>query len=127
MSRIAKDPRVAPPALLGFLADTLADVAARIERIEALAADMLVSRPRDDDRMIAFQDLDAIRQTVEDLARIAAAAGRGDEHEGPHLATELRLGTLRDSLLSGRHPGEGGRAPESRRAPGIVEFFPIDD
>jgi hypothetical protein len=126
MSEGVHDAGIAPSALFSFVATTLADVARRIERIEAHAADMLATSPRDVDRMIVLQDLDAIRQTVEDVERVALAAGPGGRWESASLVTELRLAELRERLLMGLPDGKEGGDTAERPAAGRVEFFPID-
>jgi hypothetical protein len=126
MSEGIHDAGIAPSALFSFVATTLADVARRIERIEAHAADMLATLPRDADRMVVLQDLDAIRQTVEDVARVALAAGPGGRRESASLVTELRLAELRERLLKGLPDGKGGGDTAERPAAGRVELFQID-
>lgn len=107
--------------VLGFVAAGLGGLPHRIGRIEALAAPLAKAAPRDGELRVALQDLDHIRQTVEDLARLATTAGTGDSHSAATLAATLRLEALRNLLVgSGQDEMTGAKAD---KGPGRIEFF----
>ncbi len=97
--------------VFGFLADTLGEVARRIERLEVHAADMIGNAPQRPELLVVLQDFDLIRQMIEDTAELSAAAGRGRGRL--QLAAGLRLRALRDRLLHGPEV-----APTTSSAPG---------
>jgi hypothetical protein len=119
--------RLLPSALFGFLAETLDDVARRIEVVEAHAAGIVAGQAQPDPkRVMVLQDLDLIRQMAQDAARIARAARRGDGARRADLAAELHLSALRDRLLdTGRR---GAADPDGRASDGngMVELFSLD-
>jgi hypothetical protein len=113
-------------AVFRFLSETLDGLGPRIERIEAHAAHMVAASPGDRDRMVALQDLDLIRQVIEDLSRLAGLAGMEPPVGRPALHAALKLAALRDALFQGT--GSGG-APENATpggSSGLVEFFPSE-
>jgi hypothetical protein len=107
--------------VLGFVAAGLGGLPHRIGRIEALAAPLAKAAPRDGELRVALQDLDHIRQTVEDLARLATQAGTGDSHSAAALASTLRLEALRN-LLVGSEQDEAAGA-KTDKGQGRIEFF----
>jgi len=119
-----KEDRLLPQAVFGFLAETLRDVARRIEGVEAHAAGAIGPRSlHDSARMMALQDLDLIRQMAEDAARIAEAARQDESGLRSDLAAQLRLSMLRDRL-----PGAEARdtSDPARAGPDVgggVELF----
>jgi hypothetical protein len=119
-----EEDRLLPSAVFGFLAETLDDVARRVEGIEAHASGLVAAQAQPDPgRVMVLQDLDLIRQMAEDAARIARAAWRADGAQRADLAAELRLSALRERLLAtGRRGGAdpGGRASDGN---GLVELF----
>ncbi len=124
-----QDPRsteqLSPAAVLAILAEALRDIPDRIAEIEVHAEALAATAPGDARVRVAIQDLDLIRQTIDDLARLAAAAGDGDG-QGAHsgrLAETLRLGALRNRL-PGRTPA-GGPDLEDQGDPGEVDFFAV--
>jgi hypothetical protein len=108
-------------ALFAFLADTLADAARRIERLEAHATDMIGASPRRAELLVVLQDFDLVRQMIEDAAGLSAAAARDGAHPRQRLAATLRLGALRDRLLHG--PEAGGDGPSRSEGNGKVDLF----
>jgi hypothetical protein len=123
MTGASRDTRGEAAAVLGFVAARLGALGPRIERIEAHAAHMVAASPGDRERMMALQDLDLIRQELEDLARLSDAAGRAPAAGGAALGSVLKLAALRDGLA---HRTEGAAGPPdpgggSPAAP--AEFF----
>jgi hypothetical protein len=116
--------RVPATAVLGFLAETLGDLARRVEAVEAHVAGVIdpVSAP-DRVRVMALQDLDLVRQMAEDAARIAEIAGRSDGELRAELARGLRLSVLRDRLSHLGTPADGDRGGRAAEADGRVELF----
>lgn len=107
--------------VLNFVAAGLGGLPHRIGRIEALAAPLALAAPRDAELRVALQDLDHIRQTVEDLARLATEAGTGGSHSAVTLAATLRLEALRDLLIGSGQ--DGAAAPRNGPGSGRIEFF----
>jgi hypothetical protein len=111
-------------ALFAFLAETLEDAARRIERLEAHAADMIGAAPQRSGLLVALQDIDLVRQIVEDVAGLSAAAARDGAHKRQRLAATLRLEALRNRLL---HDAEaGGDAGSRNDSKGKVDLFGED-
>lgn len=116
--------RISAVEVLGFLAKALGGLPHRIGRIEALAAPLARSTSLADEPRIALQDLDHIRQTVEDLARLAAEAGTRESHSTVALASTLRLEALRNLLAgSGQDVMTEPKAETDRGRAGRIEFF----
>lgn len=107
--------------VLSFVASSLGSLPHRIGRIEALAAPLAKAAPRDAELRVALQDLDHIRQTVEDLARLATKAGAGELHSAATLASTLRLEALRNLLVGSEQDEVAGAKAE--KGPGRIEFF----
>jgi hypothetical protein len=110
-------------AVLAFLTETLADLASRIAEVEAHAADLVGSAVPEARRMVALQDLDLIRQTIEDAGRVAKAALMPASPGLDGLAATIRLETMRRRLLHGS--AEGGQAVDVRgtASAGRVDLF----
>lgn len=113
-------------AILRFLAETLDDLGPRIERIEAHAAQLVAASPGDRDRMVALQDLDLIRQVIEDLSRLAGLAGDDPRAQRRDLHATLKLAALRDTLFAARGSTGADDTPgtAAEGVSGSVEFFP---
>jgi hypothetical protein len=108
-------------ALFTFLADTLGDAARRIERLEVHAADMIGASPQSSELLVVLQDFDLVRQMIEDVAGLSAAAARDGAHRRQRLAATLRLKALRDRLLHG--PEAGGEDAGAGGGNGKVDLF----
>jgi hypothetical protein len=116
--------QLSPATVLAILAEALSDIPDRIADIEVHAEALAATAPGDARVRVAIQDLDLIRQTIEDLARLAAAAAGDGDGKGAHsarLAETLRLGALR-SRLPGR-AAAGAPGPADLGDPGEVDFF----
>jgi hypothetical protein len=107
------------PAPVRFLAQELSRLPERIAAIEAVVSDLALRAPPDAATRIALQDLDHLRQTVEDLARLSMAAADDTATTG-HLAEELRLHDLKERLLGTLVPS---RPATVERNGGIVDLF----
>lgn len=107
--------------VLSFVAEGLGSLPYRIGRIEALAAPLASAAPRDGELRVALQDLDHIRQIVEDLARLATEAGTNEKHSAVSLASTLRLEALRDLFLGSGTDTMSG--PRTGKETGRIEFF----
>lgn len=116
--------RLPATVVLGFLSETLGELARRVERVEAHVAS-LIDRKAVQDRagMMALQDLDLVRQTAEDAARIAEIACKHDGGERAGLMGSIRLASLRDGLASTTMPGEAACRDAAPQGDGRVEFF----
>jgi hypothetical protein len=119
-----QEPRADPVEtedVFGFLADTLGEVARRIERLEAHAADMIGNAPQRPELLVVLQDFDLIRQMIEDTAELSAAAGRGRGRL--QLAAGLRLRALRDRLLHGSDVAAGNSPVTGDGSSGKLDLF----
>lgn len=117
------DERLSPSAVLAILADALAGLPDQIAAIEAHAATLASAAAQDRRATAALQDLDLIRQTIEDLGRLAAIAAGGEAVPTTRLAGSLRLEALRNRL-PGRSPA-GFPLSERRSDPGDVDLFAV--
>jgi hypothetical protein len=116
--------RLPATAVLGFLAETLGDLARRVEAVEAHVAGAIdPGDPQHRVRVMALQDLDLIRQTAEDAARIADIARRGDGLQCAELARGLRLSALRERLARLGASGDAVRGAGATEGDGRVELF----
>ena len=113
--------RLSAPAVLTILAEALEDLPRRVATIETLAATLAASAPADIGLRRGLQDLDLIRQTIEDLGRLATSAASGDTHSPATLASSLQLEALRNRL-TGRTQDER-KALEAGADQGRVELF----
>lgn len=89
------------PALV-FLAAELSDLPARVAAIEEVVGDLASRTDLAANAVMALQDLDLIRQTLEDLARLAAFSinPTDDDREVREATADvLRLHALRGRLL----------------------------
>jgi hypothetical protein len=107
--------------VLSFVARVLGSLPQRIGRIEELAAPLAIAAPRDAALRIALQDLDHIRQTLEDLARLSAAAGRAEARNPVALAATLHLEALRNVFVGSGTTAEAEQ--NSKPQPGRIQLF----
>jgi len=109
-------PRRKGRSALAFLASELSGLPDRIAHLETRIGEMADRAGPDAGTVIALQDLDLLRQTLDDLARFAEAARSTSccevhpEEDYSHL---LKLRDLRDRLLDrddadGRDPSAVG-------------------
>lgn len=125
MSDRDRSGQITATAVLAVVANVLEDLPRRVAAIEAHAAALAASAPETAGLRVALQDLDLIRQTLEDLGRLAHAAGGGETHDAATLAGCLRLGALRARLTVGPRGDGSLRAAESDM--GLVDLFgPLD-
>ncbi|GEM_PF-6501891 len=100
----------AHPAV-AFLASELAVLPARIATLEIRVGAMAGRAGPEAEAVVALQDLDLIRQTLEDLARLARAArDAGPGGTDRDMAELLTLGDMRERLLQRGPPVEPGPA-----------------
>jgi hypothetical protein len=124
MRPASDEDRLPATAVLGFLAETLGDLARRVEAVEAHVAGVVdPGAPPDRVRVMALQDLDLIRQMTEDAARIAEIARRSDGGHRAELARSLLLSVLRDRLARLGASEGAERAAGASDADGRVELF----
>jgi hypothetical protein len=90
--------------VLPFLGTELAALAGRVAQVETLVSHLSSGGRPGGSTVIALQDLDLLRQTLDDLARLAVSASGTDSAGAEHLALCLRLETVRNRFL-GRTPG----------------------
>lgn len=126
--RVGPIPQAAPDgsAALRFLARELDDLARRAARLEhALGATLDAGTRPSAATMIMLQDLDLIRQSLEDLHRLGAALADSPARAGnapvADLAGLLRLTDLRHRLLTGAPPED--RDGDDDDSDGLVAFF----
>jgi hypothetical protein len=115
------DERLTHAAVLAILAESLVDLSDRVAGIETYAATFATAAARNPRVTAALQDLDLVRQTIEDLGRLAAVAAGGEAQPAAQLAGSLRLEALRNRL-----PGRSAAVlpvPERRSDPGEVDLF----
>jgi hypothetical protein len=124
MRQNTEENRLPARAVFGFLAETIRDVARRIEVVEVNAAGAILGTPSQDPaRVMALQELDLIRQMAEDAARVAEIARKEDGGTRAGLAAALRLAALRDILANAEAPGDAHAPADRNDAGGRVEFF----
>ena len=126
MARVHHEPGPDAAAILRFVSGRLDELAPRIGRVESHAAHMVGAAPRDAEHVAALQDLDLIRQVIEDLARLAGLAAGGGPVGREALGAALKLGALREEFLSPSFLEAGTGRPEAGPASGAVEFFRRD-
>lgn len=125
MRKSPEEDLIEAPSVLCFIAATLGELRDRVERVEGHAAGLVAAAPGDAESLIVLQDLDLLRQTIEDLARLAGVAGQGTQTDRQALGGALRLAGLRDRL-----PGAQVR-PDARDMAddvpcGRIEFFVVE-
>ena len=124
MQHELREDRLSAVSVLGFLAETLRDLAQRIEVVEAHVAGSLDPLARHDRvRMMALQDIDLIRQMAEDAARVAENARENGGGQRAELAAGLRLSLLRARLASAGRGGDSPATAGDADDNGHVELF----
>jgi len=121
-----EEDRIEASSVLCFIATALGDLRHRVEHVEAHAADLVAASPRDAGSLIVLQDLDLLRQTIEDLARLAAVAGENPRSGRKALASALRLAALRDRLTGGQAHRDAAGVVTDEALSGRIEFFTVE-
>lgn len=109
-----------------FLARELADLSRRVAMVERSVGTMLGARERPDSlALMTIQDLDAIRQSLEDLGRFSSALHNrsvaGETGDPKTFSELLRLSSLRERFLLGVAPPARDGTPGENQ--GSVALF----